>query len=114
MAGRFLPLLIVSEVYQNNKLVDRTFYWTNYEYEKGCLFALPDTQLELTILENNRVLISNKGDLPAAAVNVSRPGHLETFTISDNYFWLDAGEEKTVSVNETNGLTVSAWNCKLK
>ncbi len=107
-----IPLLIVSEVHKNNKLVDRTFYWTNYEYEKGCLFALPETQLELTILKNNQVIIKNTDDLPAVAVDVSCPGYLDTFTISDNYFWLDAGEEKTVTVSVTNGLTVRAWNCK--
>ncbi len=106
------PLLIVSEVLKNNKLVDRTFYWTNYEYDKGCLFELPESQLELTVLNNNQITIKNTGHLPAVAVNISRPGHLDTFTISDNYFWLDAGEEKTVNVNETNGLTLGAWNCK--
>ena len=106
------PLLIVSEVHKNNELVGRTFYWTNYEYEKGCLFALPETKLEITILSNNQVLIKNIADLPAVAVNVSCPGHSDTFTVSENYFWLDAGEEKTVAVNRTKGLTVSAWNCR--
>jgi len=106
------PLLIVSEVYKNNELAGRTFYWTNYEYEKGCLFTLPETKLELTILDNNKVLIKNIADLPAVAVNVSCPGNLDTFTVSDNYFWLDAGEEKILIVNRTEGLTVSAWNVK--
>jgi len=105
------PLLLVSETHKNNKLVERTFYWTNYEYEKGCLFTLPETKLELTVADDNTVMIKNKGDLPAVAVNVSCPGHLDSFTISDNYFWLDSGEGKTLSVNETEGLTVNAWNC---
>ena len=106
------PLLIVSEVHKNKKLVGRSFYWANYEYKKGCLFGLPETQLELTVIDKNTVKIKNRGSLSAVAVNVSCPGHLDTFTISDNYFWLDAGEEKTLTVNINEGLTVSAWNVK--
>ncbi|MFC2091036.1 glycoside hydrolase family 2 protein, partial [Bacteroidota bacterium] len=97
------PLLIVSEVRKNDELEARNFYWTNYEYEKECLFGLPETQLELNVLTATEVVIKNTGSLPAVAVNVSRPGHLDTFTISDNYFWLDAGEEKIVRVNATDG-----------
>ncbi len=104
------PLLIVSEVRKNRELVGRTFYWTNYEYEKGCLFELPETQLELSVVDNDKILIKNRGDLPAVAVNISCPGYLDTFTISDNYFWLDTGEEKTLTVNISEGLKASAWN----
>ncbi len=103
-------MLIVSEVRKNRELVGRTFYWTNYEYEKGCLFELPETQLELSVVDNDKILIKNRGDLPAVAVNISCPGYLDTFTISDNYFWLDTGEEKTLTVNISEGLKASAWN----
>jgi beta-mannosidase len=103
------PLLIVAEVVEDGQVVDRTFYWTNFEAVKGCLFRLPRTRLSFTV-KGNQVTVKNNGDLPAVAVNVARPGHLDTFLVSDSYFWLDAREEKTVEVNDFDGLTVSAWN----
>jgi beta-mannosidase len=103
------PLLIVAEVIEDGEVADRTFYWTNYECEKGCLFTLPQTTLQMAV-EGNKVTVGNTGDLPAVAVNVAQPGHLDTFTVSDSYFWLDAGEEWTMEVNDADGLTVGAWN----
>ena len=104
-----MPLLIVADVIKGWTLVDRTFYWTNYEAVKGCLFRLPQTSLALSVA-GSKVTVLNTGDLPAVAVNVARPGYLDTFTVSDNYFWLDASEEKTVKVSESDGVVVSAWN----
>lgn len=103
------PLLIVSEVVKNGILADRTFYWLNYEAEKGCLFRLPETHLSLS-KQGKSVTVKNTGTLPAVAVNISRPGYLHIFTVSDNYFWLDPGEEKAVEVDDTEGVAVSAWN----
>jgi beta-mannosidase len=103
------PLLTVVEVVKDGQMVDRTFYWTNYEMQKGSLFTLPKTTLKLETMEG-RATVMNMGDIPAVAVNVSQPGHLDTFTIEDNYFWLDPGETKTVVVNVTDNLVVSAWN----
>jgi beta-mannosidase len=103
------PLLVVVEVIEGGELADRTFYWTNYEAVKGCLFTLPQTTLSLTV-GAGVAAVQNTGRLPAVAVNVARPGHLDTFTVSDNYFWLDPGETRTVDVDAADGLTVSAWN----
>ena len=104
-----IPLLIVSEVIKNEMITIRTFYWLNYEYMKGCLFRLPQTRLSFEVCED-RIMITNTGFLPAVAVNVSRPGHLNTFTVSDNFFWLESGERKTLQENSTDGIAVSAWN----
>ncbi len=103
------PLLIVAEVSKGGLLADRTFYWTNYESDKGCLFRLPRTRLSFTV-KGPEITVKNVGELPAVAVNVAQPGHLDTFLVSDNYFWLDAGEEKTVAASSPDVLTVSAWN----
>ena len=103
------PLLFVTEVHVDGQLADRTFYWVNYEFDKGCLFRLPRTTVALTV-ENGAAVVRNTGALPAVGVHVDRPGHLDTFTVSDNYFWLDAGETRTVRVNSTDGLTAAAWN----
>lgn len=104
-----VPLLVVAEVIKDGVLAHRTFYWVNYEHVKGCLFTLPRTTL-VWKADGNRVTVTNTGNLPAVAVNVARPGRLDTFRVSDNYFWLDAGESKTVEVSDSQGLTVSAWN----
>ena len=105
------PLLLVSEVDVDGKLSDRTFYWLNYEFDKGCLFRLPRTKLAMKV-QGERVTVTNTGSLPAVGVHVDRPGHLDTFTVSDNYFWLDPGEGKTVEVNTAQGLKLFAWNSK--
>lgn len=107
-----VPLFVVAEVWKVNALADRTFYFVNYEAEKGSLFNLPQSKLSLEI-DGNKAIISNTGSVPAVAVNVSRPGHLDTFEISDNYFWLDAGETAALDVNGTAGLTVAAWNASV-
>jgi beta-mannosidase len=118
MVGRFeldteqtdtAPLLIVSEVKTDGELADRTFCWINYEFDKGCLFRLSRTTLALQV-EAGRVRLTNTGALPAVAAEVRRPGHLDTFTASDNCLWLDPGQSVWVTVNSTEGLTAGAWN----
>ena len=105
------PLLVVAEVRKDGILADRTFYWTNYEPVPDCLFNLPKTRLSLRAA-NGRAVVTNEGSLPAVAAAISRPGHLDTFTAEENYFWLDAGQSKTVAVSTCDGLTVEAWNAK--
>jgi len=61
-------------------------------------------------VEDDAVVVENTGKLPAIGVNAGRPGHLDTFTADDNYFWLDAGESKTVKVSNPDGVVVSGWN----
>ena len=104
-----VPLFVVSEVWRGGALAQRTFYFVNYEPVKGSLFNLPKTSLESDV-QGDSVIVANTGDLPAVAVDVARPGHLDSFTVSDNYFWLDAGETATVEVSDVDGLVVSAWN----
>lgn len=103
------PLFFIVEVQVRGRVVDRTFYWMNFELVKGCLFDRPRTTLALSA-KGHRVTVANTGRAPALAVNVARPGQLDTFTVSDNYFWLDPGECRTVVVNDVRGLSVSAWN----
>jgi beta-mannosidase len=105
------PLLIVTDVIKDGILADRTFYWTNYEADRGCLFRLPETSLSYEV-ENDRIIVKNTGGYPAVAVNVSCPGQLDVFVASDNYFWLDVGEEKIVRINLNNNIEVTAWNIR--
>ncbi len=104
-----VPLFVVSEVWRDGALADRTFYFVNYEPVKGSLFSLPKTRLAFKA-QGRTVRVHNTGSLPAVAVDVSRPGHLDSFAVADNCFWLDAGESVTVEVSDVDGLTVGAWN----
>ncbi len=104
-----VPLFVVAEVWKDKSLADRTFYFVNYEAIKGSLFNLPQSALSLEV-DGSEAVVTNTGSLPAVAVHVSRPGHLDTFEVSDNYFWLDVGESATLEVNSASGLTVGAWN----
>ncbi len=128
------PLFVVAEVRLGTRLVDRTFYILNFESERGCLFTRPRTSVRATVEPKapgvaggtgQRVLrlpgaprgaagalltVTNTGSVPAIGVEISRPGHLDTFTASDNYFWLDAGESTLVTVSDSGGVTAGAWN----
>jgi beta-mannosidase len=103
------PLLVVSEVSKGGVLADRTYYFMNYEADKGCLFRLPKTLLGLKV-EGNRAIVTNQGAVPAVGVSLARPGHLDSFTADAGCFWLDPGESRVVTVSETEGLVLDAWN----
>jgi beta-mannosidase len=105
------PLFTVLDVMKAGVLVQRNYRFTNFEPVKDCLFNLPQTSVSIAVT-GNTVEVKNTGPLPAVGVNVGRPGHLDTFTADDNYFWLDAGESKTVKVSETEGLVLGGWNIK--
>jgi beta-mannosidase len=103
------PLLVVVETFREGRPVIRTCYWINFEAVKDCLFTLPPTTLALRAQEG-RATVTNDGPVAAVGVHVDRPGHLDTFRIDDNYFWLDAGESRTVGVSQTIGLEARAGN----
>ena len=103
------PLLMVMDVMRKGDLVQRNYNFTNFETAKECLFNLPKSSVSMKV-KGGMAVVKNTGKLPAVGVNISQPGHLDTFTVEDNYFWLDVGETKTVNVNDTKGLTVDGWN----
>jgi beta-mannosidase len=104
------PLLIVVEVRLGDLVVDRSFYVSNFERSRDCLFRLPQAQVTLDT-RRGKAVVTNKGPVPAVGVVVQRLGHLDTFTASENAFWLDPGETKMIEVNSTDGLTLEAFNC---
>lgn len=103
------PLFLTSEVFLSGATASKTFYWYNFENEKGCMFDLPKTELSFKT-QDGSVTVRNTGALPAVAVEIARPGHAHEFTVSDNFFWLNPGEEQTVTANSTKDLTITAWN----
>ena len=103
------PLLIVAEIIRARKLEHRTFYFLNFEARKDSLFDLPQTTLVMSV-DDGRATVRNTGRLPAVGVAVLRPGQMDSFSASDNYFWLEPGESKSIEVSHPDGLTVHCWN----
>jgi len=104
-----IPLLVMVEVRSGHQLVDRTFYWLNFAQRQGCLFGLPKTRLEVAKTKDG-LAITNSGALPAVGVRVQRPNHMDTFTCSASYLWLQPGETVHVKAHPTEGVRVDAWN----
>jgi beta-mannosidase len=103
------PLLMVMDVMKNGTLFQRNYNFTHFEPKKDCLFDLPKTQVEVSV-DGGRVMVRNGGKVPAVGVHIDRPGHLDAFSVDDNYFWLDVNETKTVAVNSCEGIVVDGWN----
>jgi len=64
------------------------------------------------IESSDNVTVKNRGTKPAVGVNIQHRENSETFTIEDNFFWLEPQEEKALKVNSTRDLEVGAWNVK--
>lgn len=104
------PLFIVISLAVDGKDVSRYYVPMNFDSETGCLFSLPRTSIEVT-RNGNEYTIKNTGSVPAFGVNFLCPSVSDTVTISDNYFWLDAGETKKATVSSTEGIEgVAAFN----
>lgn len=105
------PLFVVLEVWIDGSLKKRNFCFANFEHPKGCLFDIPQTSLSLVASADNRsVTVSNTGEVPAIMVNMECPGRLDSFMVSDNFFWLDAGEAVQLEASTIDGLRISALN----
>ena len=104
------PLFIVTEVIKDETLAGRCYYYLNYEESQGCLFNLPRTTLDYRV-DGNTYIVKNTGKVPAVAVNFDCAAVSDTFTPADNYFWLEPGEEKRITVNSTVGVEgFRYWN----
>ncbi len=104
------PLFLVTEVIKDGTLAGRCYYYLNYEESQGCLFNLPRTTIDYRI-EGNTYIVKNTGKVPAVAVNFNCAAVSDTFTPADNYFWLEPGEEKRITVNSTAGVEgFQYWN----
>ena len=104
-----VPLLVVIQVVQGNEIIDGTFYWLNYTGRQGSLFDLPVTKLE-SVMTATGVRVKNIGDLPAVGAHFQSKTESDKFSCGDSFFWLDAGDSREVSVSESSGLKVLAWN----
>lgn len=103
------PILISIQLSKDGRPVFNTFYFFNYEARQGCLFELPKTRLALAT-RGGTACIENLGDYPAVGVCVSCPGQAYQFTAWENFIWLEPGERRSIRVDRTEGLAVSALN----
>lgn len=105
------PALIVSELLdEGGSPLYRTFYWLNFDARQGVLMRLPKTSLEVAADDaSGTATVVNVGAFPAVGVELYRDS-AEPFVAGDNFFWLDPGESKTVSVSETAGVGARGWN----
>ncbi len=104
------PLFIVIDLLQEGQEPIRSVTFLNYDRSQGCLFALPRTTLEYQ-LTNNTCTVRNTGAVPAVGVNLLVPSVSDRFVCSDNYFWLEPGEVKTIQISEATGIDgVSCFN----
>ena len=101
------PLTVTFDLYVGGQYVNRTFVYFNYEYEAGSLFYLPRTSLAYSV-SGNTVTVKNTGDLPAVGVELLTSDTAKLVT-SDNFFWLEAGETVTLTVND--GALVEGVSC---
>lgn len=108
-----VPLFVVSEVWSNEKLLSRNWYFLNYESKQGCLFRCAETQLSV-VKTGEMVIIKNVGERPAIAVQFKCEAVSDVFLPDDNWFWLEAGEEKVVFAPNWSGVnSVTAWNAPI-
>lgn len=108
-AAESKPLFIVSEVVMDGNVCDRTFYWLNFKDKSGCIYDIPRAEIDVKT-ENGKVYLKNTSSVPAVGVTVECPLNDEVFTVSDNVFWLEAGETVCLDVNITDGLEIKAFN----
>ena len=92
------PLIITADLYVNGEFFNRTYMYFNYEYDSGCLFYLPRTQLEYSV-SGKTVKIKNKGSVPAIGVSLKSSAE-DKFVCSDNYFILTPDQSVDVTVND--------------
>jgi len=108
-----IPLFVTVTVRQSNHILDSTFYWLNYEAQKGCLFTRPKTKLIMDI-KDNIVIVKNIGNVPAIAVHLYSPQNNDKMFLEDNYFWLEPNQEKRILFKNAERLFVSCWNDESK
>ena len=86
--------------------------FTNYETKQGCI--LESKRSKLSYSQNGRILILKNNDvIPAVGVTVEVPGKASSLLLSDNYFWMDPGEEKKIEINVDGIAVVKGWNVSI-
>lgn len=104
------PLIIMCDTIVEGQSVARNYYWYNCIERVGALQLLGKTQLTYHT-DGDRVTVTNIGDVPAVGVKIE-VGDSSVAVLSDNYFWLNPGETKTVTVEHSTVSGVSAFNLK--
>ncbi len=103
------PVFVIADLHLNNHEPIRNTYWMNFADHPDWIGHLPQAKLEWA-LDGNALEIVNTGAVPAVSVHVGCTDISDTLTVSDNYFWLDSGEKKRITLSQTDITGVGAWN----
>lgn len=104
-------LFFMVEIYSQEKRLFRNFYFSNYETRRGVIMSMPQTDVEMS-REGKTLIITNTGKLPAIALNISCPGYEDKLICSENFFWLQPNESKSVEINIDHPVLIKGWNIK--
>ena len=105
------PLFLVSDIVIDDELIHRNYYFINYEMEKGSLFSLPRASLICKVDNENKIVrVSNIGNVPSVCTQIINSKNSDKIVLSDNCFWLEAGETIETKTNITNDIWVKSWN----
>jgi beta-mannosidase len=108
------PLFFVCTIIRNGQRLGRSFYFENCSAVQGSLFQLPPASLVLTQADGCGLNVRNNGSVPAVGVWLSVPNLAHSTTFSDNFLWLNPGEEEAVKLTGAaeGKCQAEALNCK--
>lgn len=90
-------------------LVARNWYYTNYDSRKDIMFQ--SAKSTISIQQNGSTLVlKNTSEVPAVGINIEVPEYSDRLNLSDNFLWLNAGEEITITMNTDKKASVSWFN----
>ena len=105
------PLFVICDLIVEGKTVSRSFYFSNFEQQRGCLFQLPRACVQ-TSYKGNVITIQNTGKIPVVGLWLSAPNQDHLAEYSDNFLWLEPGESVSVEVTgvSVNQVKIDALN----
>ncbi|MFA6737029.1 MAG: hypothetical protein WCR87_08965, partial [Saccharofermentanales bacterium] len=112
----YTPVLAVTALYVDGIKRSQSFAFMNYSREKGCMFRLPCTTLDIRsvgeVKDRDKVLVEvlNSGSVPAVCVTLTRPGYEDRFVADKGFLWLDPGEKTVFITNIGDELNAFALN----
>ncbi|MEI6916482.1 MAG: hypothetical protein WCL39_15205, partial [Armatimonadota bacterium] len=119
------PVFLLLDLFGQDGIVDRNWYYFDFVTAQGCLFERPRTTLAARLDEvNGHILavVKNTGNAPAISVEVSLGEASNTYYAEDCGLWLEPGEERAVPIHRVDAMDgsnvnldvilFSAWNAE--
>lgn len=105
------PLFVTCDLILEGKRISRSFYFSNFEQQRGCIFELPRAAIE-TSRKEGRITVKNISNIPVVGLWMHSPGEDHLTTYSDNFLWLEPDESVSIEVTgvDTNRIKIEALN----